>query len=401
MCLAKSHGMGQQQQQRAMLTGVVYANAAAQLMKMIYVSSAHQANNTADIESASSLYHDYVSLHFYQSLPARAGLARQSTDSKPGPARSPPLPQRPGESVRVLSALLVSVPPHCSAPNWSNLFPRDRRRPPVSRGPRARAAPAGSAPPRARARHSQAAAPYPPRCPAPVAASGVSRPVVQSLGCFPLPATKPHARTGFSALPRPLRGQGGVGHVLYIALRAFPTGTCMRRCCASSEYCATRAVSLSSALHPRGGWGAMAQRSCVRLACSQTNPAVVQICRRRLKIRRRDPALDPGRDQKRAPRRCADLSPPPSFEIPPTRIRRVDLTESRPLPAYPASLGDTGRAATGRAGPFNSGNSRCSTLIVFTSRRGTGTKPRIWRERPISPAPARPCYKSEFNRDKP
>ena len=65
MCLAKSHGMGQQQQQRAMLTGVVYANAAAQLMKMIYVSSAHQANNTADIDSASSLYHDYVSLHFY------------------------------------------------------------------------------------------------------------------------------------------------------------------------------------------------------------------------------------------------------------------------------------------------------------------------------------------------
>ena len=31
---------------------VVYANAAAQLMKMIYVSSAHQANNTADTDSA-------------------------------------------------------------------------------------------------------------------------------------------------------------------------------------------------------------------------------------------------------------------------------------------------------------------------------------------------------------
>ena len=61
--------MGQQQQQRAMLTGVVYANAAAQLMKMIYVSSAHQANNTADIDSASSLYHDYVSLHFYHCWP--------------------------------------------------------------------------------------------------------------------------------------------------------------------------------------------------------------------------------------------------------------------------------------------------------------------------------------------
>ena len=58
VCLAKFHGMGQQQQQGAMLTGVVYAIAAAQLMKMIYVSSAHQAK----IDSASSLYHDYVSL---------------------------------------------------------------------------------------------------------------------------------------------------------------------------------------------------------------------------------------------------------------------------------------------------------------------------------------------------
>ena len=58
--------MGQQQQQEAMLTGVVYAIAAAQLMKMIYVSSAHQATNTAEIDPASSLYHDYVSLHFYQ-----------------------------------------------------------------------------------------------------------------------------------------------------------------------------------------------------------------------------------------------------------------------------------------------------------------------------------------------
>ena len=49
-----------------MLTGVVYAIVAAQLMKMIYVSSAHQATNTADIDSASSLYHDYVSLHLYR-----------------------------------------------------------------------------------------------------------------------------------------------------------------------------------------------------------------------------------------------------------------------------------------------------------------------------------------------
>ena len=31
-----------------MLTGVVYAIAAAQQMKMIYVSSAHQATNTAE-----------------------------------------------------------------------------------------------------------------------------------------------------------------------------------------------------------------------------------------------------------------------------------------------------------------------------------------------------------------
>ena len=65
MCLAKSRGMGQRQQQRAMLTGVVYAIAAAQLMKKISVSSAHQATITADVDSASSLYHDYVSLHFH------------------------------------------------------------------------------------------------------------------------------------------------------------------------------------------------------------------------------------------------------------------------------------------------------------------------------------------------
>ena len=66
VCLAKSHGMGQQHQQGAMLTGVVYAIAAAQLMKMIYhdVSSEHQATNTAEINSASSLYHDYVSINF-------------------------------------------------------------------------------------------------------------------------------------------------------------------------------------------------------------------------------------------------------------------------------------------------------------------------------------------------
>ena len=62
--------MGQQQQEGAMLTGVVYAIAAAQLMKMIYVSSAHQATNTVEMDSAPSLYHDYVSLHFYQVMKA-------------------------------------------------------------------------------------------------------------------------------------------------------------------------------------------------------------------------------------------------------------------------------------------------------------------------------------------
>ena len=70
MCLAKSHGMGQQQQQGAMLTGVVYAIAAAQLMKMIYLSSAHQVTNTTKLDLASCLYHDYVSLHFYQTMEA-------------------------------------------------------------------------------------------------------------------------------------------------------------------------------------------------------------------------------------------------------------------------------------------------------------------------------------------
>ena len=66
VCLAKFHGMGQQQ--GAMLIGVEYAIVAAQLMKMIYVSSAHQVTNSAKIHSASALYHDYVSLHFYHSV---------------------------------------------------------------------------------------------------------------------------------------------------------------------------------------------------------------------------------------------------------------------------------------------------------------------------------------------
>ena len=56
MCLAKFHRMGQQQQLGTMFAGVVYAAAAAQPMKMIYVSRAHQATDTAERDSASSLY---------------------------------------------------------------------------------------------------------------------------------------------------------------------------------------------------------------------------------------------------------------------------------------------------------------------------------------------------------
>ena len=83
-----------------MLTGVVHAIAAAQLMKMIYVSSAHQATNIADIDSASSLYHDYLSLHFYQKppmggLPIGEALARPQRQTPPVPQRqTPPVPQR-------------------------------------------------------------------------------------------------------------------------------------------------------------------------------------------------------------------------------------------------------------------------------------------------------------------
>ena len=85
MCLAKSRGTGQQQQQGAMLTGVVYAIEAAQLMKMIYVSSAHQGSNTAAMDLASSLYNDYVSLHFIMpglsGLPSLAWIGRLSAVS--------------------------------------------------------------------------------------------------------------------------------------------------------------------------------------------------------------------------------------------------------------------------------------------------------------------------------
>ena len=113
MCLAKSHGMGQQQQQRAKLTGVVYANAAAQLMKMIYVSSAHQANNTADIDSASSLFHDYVSLHFYHQERQSAATVRPRADrprSAAGPGELAPWSWPEGEERPTRTDRLVPTP---------------------------------------------------------------------------------------------------------------------------------------------------------------------------------------------------------------------------------------------------------------------------------------------------
>ena len=72
MCLAKFRRMGQQQQAGIVFTGVVFAIAAAQLMKMIYMSGAHRATDTAETDSTSSLYYDYVSLHFQQVLEASA-----------------------------------------------------------------------------------------------------------------------------------------------------------------------------------------------------------------------------------------------------------------------------------------------------------------------------------------
>ena len=42
----------------------IFIIVAAQPMKMIYVSGAHRATDTAETDSASSLYHDYVSLYF-------------------------------------------------------------------------------------------------------------------------------------------------------------------------------------------------------------------------------------------------------------------------------------------------------------------------------------------------
>ena len=53
--------MGQQQQQGITLMGTVYAAAAAQLMKMHYVSREHQATDSADHDSASLPSKDNVS----------------------------------------------------------------------------------------------------------------------------------------------------------------------------------------------------------------------------------------------------------------------------------------------------------------------------------------------------
>ena len=48
----------------------VYSIAASQLIKMIYVSGAHQATDTAETDLASSLYHNYVCLHSQHLLPS-------------------------------------------------------------------------------------------------------------------------------------------------------------------------------------------------------------------------------------------------------------------------------------------------------------------------------------------
>ena len=53
-----------------MFIGAVSATVAAQLMKMIYVSRAHQATDTAETDSASPLFHDDISSHFYQVMEA-------------------------------------------------------------------------------------------------------------------------------------------------------------------------------------------------------------------------------------------------------------------------------------------------------------------------------------------
>ena len=67
MCLAKLRRMGQQQQQGIIFTGVIYAVAAAQVM-MIFVSGAYRVTNTAETDSASSLYHQVQRLSSHLSL---------------------------------------------------------------------------------------------------------------------------------------------------------------------------------------------------------------------------------------------------------------------------------------------------------------------------------------------
>ena len=76
--------MGQQQQRGAVFTALLYANiAAAQLMNMIYVSrahdAAHRATDSAEIDLASSLYHDYVSLHIQE---RRGGFGEKKAESR-------------------------------------------------------------------------------------------------------------------------------------------------------------------------------------------------------------------------------------------------------------------------------------------------------------------------------
>ena len=82
-CLAELRRMGQQQQQGIKFTGVVYATAAPQLMKMIYASRAHRTTDTADTDSASALYHHYVR-HGQTTLPTNGAPASSSTASDTG-----------------------------------------------------------------------------------------------------------------------------------------------------------------------------------------------------------------------------------------------------------------------------------------------------------------------------
>ena len=60
---------------------------------MIDVSKAHQATDTAETDSASSLYHDYVSSHFYHFNVCVAALAQAGVQSRLGtPGANSPKP---------------------------------------------------------------------------------------------------------------------------------------------------------------------------------------------------------------------------------------------------------------------------------------------------------------------